>query len=160
MSEQNQNNVNQIKKESGYNSCPKCGRQAYALHTEDGMYSVGCLHCGLKNGVFTLFDEVTQEDVENKMRITWNEKCLKNEYEEDALKAMNLANGGYVIVSNVDGQIVHITEDFSGVEAYLTVVGDSLSFDIYLMNGRRLQHLGSTFLLWLIKQNHPKLSLV
>lgn len=138
----------------GYNSCPKCGRQAYVVHSEDGMYSVGCLHCGLKNGVFTLLDEVTPEDVENKMRIAWNENCLENEYEEDALNMMNLTNGGYVIVSSVDGQIVHITKEFSGVEAYLSIVGDSLYFDIYLMNGRALQHLGSTFLIWLMKQNH------
>ena len=145
----------QVSATEGYNFCPKCGRQVYTVHTEE-QYLVGCVHCGLKSGVSTLLDEGTPEDFENKMRIAWNETCLSEEYEEDALEAMNLVHGGYVIVSNADGKIVHVTEDFAGVEAYLTVTGDSLSYGIYMMLAGKLQYLGCTFLMWLMQQSQNK----
>ena len=143
------NNINNtIRAEEGYNICPRCGRKAYAIQTDDGAYRVGCLECGLINGVRTIIDEEITEDLEESMRRHWNKLCLTAEYFEDALELLCLKNGGYVIANSEDGYIAYVSKDFNEVKDYINDIGDSMSFGIYLHIDGALQYLGSTYLLW------------
>lgn len=151
MNEKKQNTTNIIREEQGYNVCPTCGRRAYAVYTEDGTYSVGCVHCGMKNGICTPVTEMTEEMAEN-LRRSWNKMTLNRFWDYDAREAIGIGTGGYVIATNVDGYIVHSADSIQDVMKYLEYVGDDMSYGIYIHIDGTLQYLGCTFLIWLINQ--------
>ncbi len=146
------NNMNSnIDFEQGYNRCPACGRKAQDIMSGD-IYYVGCPYCGMRNGVSTLVEEELTDDIKGKMRTGWNQKVLKSFFEPEALEVIDLSIGGYVLTTMEDGHIAHTAETMQEVMRYLDLVGDDKSYGIYLHIEGTLQYIGSTFLVWLIKQ--------
>lgn len=138
---------NLIKSDDTLNICPRCGRKAYAITTEDGMYRVGCIHCGIRNGVGTLMDEDFTEEMKEALRTQWNEACLKSEYSWDVVAELGLHNGSYVLADSKWKYIVHIANDIEEVERYVVEQSET-SLDIYLVIEGTLQKMGCSFLVW------------
>ena len=139
---------NTITRGQNYNICPRCGRHAYAILMDNGSYRVGCLHCGLKYGHNTLANEEITEAYVTKMRKAWNFKCLEAEYSEDAMEALCVSNGNYVLTDNTDGTIIHISPNMRDVVRYVEETENRFSVGIYIMLENTLEKLGSSFLVW------------
>ena len=139
---------NTIFRKAGYNICPQCGRHAYAVLVEDGSYRVGCLSCGLRQGVNVLADEEVSDSFIEKNRIRWNQKCLESTYDDDAMEVLGVSNGYYVLTSHSDGHIVYVTENVRDVVRYIETLEYRLPIGIYLMMGNALQYQGSSSLIW------------
>ena len=146
---QMKNTNNTINYEQGLNVCPICGRKAYAVYTDDGIYRVGCLHCGLQHGVGTHAGDLTDEMKDN-LRRSWNMKMLGSYIEPEAREALELRNSGYVITTSADGYIVGTVDDMREVMNYLDMVGDDVSHDIYMHNDGTIMNLGTSFFAWQI----------
>ena len=138
-------NNNTIVRKEGYNICPQCGRHAYAVLVGDGSYRVGCLSCGLRNGINVLADEAITDSFTEKMRIRWNEQCLEAVYSDEVMEELGVSNGNYVLTSNVDGHIVHIAQDIREAIKYIEDIEYRLSIGVYLMLENTLQYQGSSF---------------
>ena len=148
MMENNQKTTNLIPTER-YNYCPKCGREAFAFSSERGMYYVGCLHCGMRNGKLNFFEEEISEELKEVFRKEWNLQCLNCEYEDDALEALGISEGSFFLATHGDNYVVHIAKTFKDVKEYIKRVGDSQAFNIYQLLNGVLECIGSTYLMWL-----------
>ena len=140
--------TNLLKKEEGYNVCPRCGREAY-IFINDNEYVVGCLHCGLRRGIAYPVEEVYDDASAESARYAWNHYCIKSEYYEDALEALKASNGSYVLAKIADHSIVSVCDDFDEVKKWVSDMGDGCSLGIYLLVNGALQYLGCTYLVWL-----------
>ena len=138
---------NTIISEDGYNICPKCGGQAYAITMDAGAYYVGCPYCGLQNGVSCLTDEMDTEDFIEQMRIEWNQKCLKSMYEDDVIVMLGVLNNEYVVVNNVDYHVVHIARDIRELVNFVNSSALATSLEAYVMIDSYLQPLSCSFLI-------------
>jgi Zn ribbon nucleic-acid-binding protein len=144
--------MKKIDLENNYNRCPSCGRQAHAFLTEDNLYRVGCLHCGLRHGVSTYVDEVTEE-VREQMRHAWNQHCLSTPITDSALERLDLLGTGYALVRVNDNYIAHFFTEFSKLTEFCKSRDSDNAYNVYLMIDGTLQCLGSAYLLWLAKNN-------
>lgn len=143
--------MKKIDLENNYNRCPSCGRQAHAFLTEDNQYRVGCLYCGLRHGVSTYVNEVTEE-VREKMRHSWNQHCISTPITDSALENLDLPSTGYALVRVSDYYIAHFFTEFSKLAEFCERSDDD-AYYIYLMVNGTWQYLGSAYLLWLAKNN-------
>lgn len=145
--------MNHVAINDGYNVCPECGRQAYAVMTEDRMYRVGCLHCGLVYGIGTFVeDDVTDEMTEN-MRRRWNEKCLgADEYSVEALEVIDAREGDYVMVDAQTKEIICIAGSVANARQYVLDHYDK-AVDIYLLGSGSLEKMGCSFLVQALTKN-------
>ena len=82
------------------------------------------------------------------MRKAWNFKCLKAEYSEDAMEALCVMNGNYVLTDNIDGTIIHISPNMRDMVRYVEETENRFSVGIYIMLENTLEKLGSSFLVW------------
>ena len=139
---------NTITRGPNYNICPHCGRHVYAVMPDNGSYLVGCIYCGLKNGLNTLADEEITEAFENRMRKAWNYMCLESEYDEDAMEALCVSNGDYVLVDNSDGEIIHVAKNMREVIRFIEETENQIPVGIYYMSANMLEKWGSSFLVW------------
>ena len=146
MKDNKENKTNAMSQAEGYNVCPTCGRDAHTILTEDGTYRVGCMYCGLRNGVSTFIEgELTNEDAE-LMRKCWNKRVVNSFIHEDVRELLRLKTGGLAIVSNRDGVIVDTAETIKDVISFLDLVGDDISYGVYLHIDGSLQEIGCTYL--------------
>lgn len=155
MKETKNNTNSNIDFDHGYNICPACGRKAQDIMVGD-IYYVGCPYRGMRNGVSTLVDEELTDDVKEQMRAVWNKKVLKSFLDPEALEMLDLNIGGYALTTMDDGHIIHTAEMMGDVMRYLDMAGDDKSYGIYLHIEGTLQYIGSTFLVWLIRQELDK----
>lgn len=144
--------MKKINLENNYNRCPSCGGQVHGLLSEDKLYRVGCLHCGLGHGVSTYVDEVTEE-VREQLRKCWNQHCLSIPISDSALESVDIASTGFVLVNAEDNYITHFFSDFSKLAEFCGRRDCDEAYNIYLMIDGMLQCLGSTYLLYLAKNN-------
>ena len=144
--------MKKINLENNYNRCPSCGRQAHGLLSEDKLYRVGCLHCGLGHGVSTYVDEVTEE-VREQLRKCWNQHCLSIPISDSALESVDIASTGFALVSAEDNYIAHFFSEFSKLTEFFESRDSNDAYNVYLMIDGTLQYLGSAYLLWLAKNN-------
>lgn len=149
-------NTNTMNEQQNYNLCPTCGREVHPVLDDYGMYHVGCTYCGLRDGVSTFLEENLTEEMSDQFRKNWNQRVLKSYLNEEAREILHLTEGGFAIVTNQDGAIVHTADNMNDVMQYLELVGDDKSYGIYLHIDGTLQYIGSTFLVWLIKQEFEK----
>ena len=148
---ENQNNTNQLKYCDGYNVCPRCGRKAYAVQTEDGMYYVGCLFCGFNRGNGTYTDDMS-EKFRTARKIAWNQQCIEAEYSAGALENLGMTNGDYVMVRSEDKHIIHRAKTIEDVKEFWALNGANSPFDIYALIEGSLQYLGNSYFLWLLTE--------
>ena len=143
MNERNDNKTNETREMQQYNLCPACGRRAYEVYTDDGMYQVGCIHCGTKNGVCADASEMTEEMTE-KLRIEWNHSTLAKYFEIEAREELGIGIGGYVMVRKSDGYIVRYADSMREVVEYLRSTGYDEAYEIYHhMDGILQDHCSS-----------------
>ncbi len=136
----------------GYNVCPKCGGSAYTVTTADGMYYVGCVHCGLRHGVSISTMEEQSDDYREATRLEWNKYCLQSEYSEEALAVL----GGefvYIVSDPGDNYIVFASHDVKEVKEFFETVAKGTACEMYLLHNGYPEYLGSSFLLWLFKES-------
>ena len=107
--------MNKITREQNYNICPRCGHPAYAFLMDNNKYCVGCIHCGLQNGLKTLVEGEVTEQYATQMRKAWNMKCLDSEYNVEAMEVLGVYNGNYVLVDNTGYRIIHVAKNVSEV---------------------------------------------
>ena len=153
--------INYITRHPNYNICPRCGHPAYAF-LMDNKYCVGCIHCGLQNGLKTLVEGEVTEQYATQMRKAWNMKCLEAEYSMEAMEELGVRNGDYVLADNVDSEIIHVAKNICEVIQFIKSTENQISVGIYYMGANMLQCLGSSFLVWEIlyaitKQNYSEL---
>ena len=146
MQELKQNNhTNYVVINDGYNVCPKCGRPAYAVMTEDQMYRVGCLNCGLVHGVVTYIEDDLIEHIQETLRIRWNKRCLdSDEYSIESMEAMDVCEGDYVIVESKSKEIVCFIRSSEAMKQYVQENPDT-AFDIYQFMCGQLQFMGCSY---------------
>lgn len=144
----NENKTTLARQEEGYNVCPRCGRPAYIVMSDDE-YTVGCLSCGLRQGISCPAEEVYDDESAEHVRREWNEQCLKSEYYEDALEVLKASNGSYILTSVVDNSILRVCDSFADVKKWVSINGDRSSFGVYLLVNGGLQYLGCSYLIWL-----------
>ena len=142
--------MKRIETKNNFNFCPTCGRQAHGILIDDGMYHVGCLHCGLRYGVSTYAYEVSTE-VQEQMRHAWNQHCLSTPITDSALESLDLLGTGYALVRVNDNYIAHFFSEFSELAEFCEKSDDA--YNVFLMVEGTLQCLGSTYLLYLAKNN-------
>ena len=140
--------INTVKANEGYNICPKCGRQVYAILNENGAYSIGCLSCGMREGISVPVDEEMTDEFADRMRTVWNFRCLDEIYSDEAMEVLCISNGNYVLVHNLNGQIVHIARNMREVVDYIESIEYGLPLGIYLMLENTLEYLGCSSLVW------------
>ena len=144
------NNTNTNNEQQNYNICPTCGREVHPVMDDYGIYHVGCIYCGLRDGVSLFLEEELTEEIIDQFRIRWNKLVLNGYFNEEARAILHLAEGGFAIVSNKDGAIVHTAKNIKEVIECLSLIGDDRSYDIYLNIGGCLQDIGCTYLVWCI----------
>ena len=139
--------INYITRHPNYNICPRCGHTAYAF-LMDNKYCVGCIHCGLQNGLNMSAENEVTELYASQMKKTWNLKCLEAEYSMEAMEELGVCNGDYVLVDNVDSEIIHVAKNIREVIQFIKSTENQISVGIYYMGANMLQCLGSSFLVW------------
>ena len=142
-------NKNKIKTGIGYNPCPRCGSQAYAITTDDDMHRVGCLYCGFINGVENYIGDCNGEELMELLRKEWNKHCLADLLSEQFFKAWGTYGQGYVLAQRTDGYIINITDDFSDIISF-AITHENEVCNIYEIVDGELSEIGSTYLVRLI----------
>lgn len=138
--------INHVRMNDGYNVCPECGRYAYAVMTEDRMYRVGCLHCGLVRGVGCYIEDDLTEDMTDATRRDWNRKCIETEeYSIEALEAMKAKIGSYAMVDSHSQEILCFVRNVDAVKRFVLENPD-VALGIYLLVNGNLQYMGCGYL--------------
>ena len=138
--------MNHVAIHDGYNVCPECGRQAYAVMTEDQMYRVGCLHCGLRNGVGVFVEDELTDEMTESMRRLWNQKCIETEeYSVEALEVMEAKIGSYAMVDSHSQEILCFVRNVDAVKRFVLENPD-VALGIYLLVNGNLQYMGCGYL--------------
>lgn len=148
-------NRNSIKAELGYNFCPKCGSQAYAVTTEDGMHRVGCIYCGFINGIENYIGDHNGEELIELLRKEWNMYCLASEFNENFFATWSALGQGFVIVQSTDDYIVYLTNDFGEILDFIREHQDT-SYALYEIKDGKLRNLGPSFLVLKTLENIKK----
>ena len=146
-------NRNSISAGVGYNFCPQCGSQAYAVTTEDEMHRVGCLYCGYMQGVENYIGDCNGEELMELLRKEWNKSCIDSQLGKEFFAAWGASNKGFAITQQEDDYIVYITDEYSEVMEFAAKHQDA-SYDLYEIADGMLHKLGTTFLVWLTLANN------
>ena len=152
MNERSKNQTTETMEIKNYNICPTCGREVHTVLDDHGMYRVGCPYCGLRNGVSTFVEDQPTSDDREIMRKAWNNRVLNGHLNEEVRELLCLKEGGFAIVTNQDGCIVHTADNMKDVIQCLELVGDDRNYGIYLHTDGTFQYLGCTYLAWLIQE--------
>ena len=112
------------------------------------MYHVGCLNCGLQNGVGTCIDEAFTDDTKNTLRWLWNDSCIEKHYTEEALEILGIQNGNYVLIDNQTRKIANVVTDVKAAKDYI-LRNNHAAYSIYLNLEGILQDLGHS---WIIRE--------
>ena len=126
-------------REAGYNICPKCGGQAYAITMDEGVYYVGCLYCGLQHGVSILINNQLTEEIIEQMRIDWNKKCVESLYDEDVIVMLGALNKEYIIVNRADNHILFIARDILELLEFVDSMASFIHTEVYVMHEGHLR---------------------
>ena len=137
--------INFVASANGYNVCPRCGRPAYEIATEDQMYHVGCLYCGLQYGVGLCVEEEITEGITEALRIRWNEQYLTDvHFSEEVLEILKMGEADYLLVNNLDKSIICSVETAKEVKRYVKERND-IPIGIYKLVSGYPQYMGHSY---------------
>ena len=150
MKEISNNTINHMNSSDALNVCPTCGNAAYEIETEYGMHHVGCIHCGINQGINNdiMVDNDIAEEVRIRARREWNERCLDSYYTEEALEVLGIRDGNYVLIDNRTSTIVKVVPSVTAAKDYILEHND-VAFRILLNLDGILQDPGHS---WVIRE--------
>lgn len=128
-----------MRKEEGYNVCPRCGKAPYEMMGDYETYHVGCAYCGIRNGVTAFLEFPLDDQVRGETQKEWNEQCLKAHYSEEVFDELNIDMGTFVMVARSNSAIKYIVPDMHRIVDILKENGDA--FDVYVRVDDTLQRL-------------------
>ena len=142
------NTINCMNSSNALNVCPVCGNPAYEIETEYAMHHVGCIHCGINQGINNdiMVDNDIAEEVRIRARREWNELCLNTYYTEEALEVLGIRDGNYVLIDNRTSTIVKVVPSVTAAKDYILEHND-VAFRILLNLDGILQDPGHSLII-------------
>ena len=143
---------NYEKKNVGYNVCPHCGRAPYETMDGYDTYRIGCVFCGINNGVITFIDDPITEEVKEATRKEWNRKCLTSSYTDGVMELMGLGEDDFVLTWRHDDMIECVARD---VDDIIRIIAENEElYNIYQVRENGLDPLGTSKLVAIIAKKY------